>query len=91
MPRLYVAATLAVLSTAAFAQSADEVKGLKWGTGCTTQIQTLARHLGVCSIADTKSRIWCPNGQIFDRGAWDYEKVPSSSVVRAICGLNQVM
>lgn len=91
MLRLSFAAMLFVLSTPAFAQSSDEVKGFRWGMGCVKPISTFAPHLGTCNIADAKSRIWCPNGQIFDRKASDYEIIPSSSVVRAICGLNQAL
>jgi hypothetical protein len=84
-------AALVVLSTSAFAQLMEPVKDMKFGAGCTGPVSTFAVRLGACPIDDSKSRIWCPNGQIFDRRASAYERIPSSYVVRAICGLNQVL
>jgi hypothetical protein len=87
MLRMSVATALVVLSTSAFAQQ-TEVKGIKFGVGCLSPVSIFAPRLGTCMVDSAKSRIWCPNGQIFDR----VEKEPRySHVVRAICGLNQVL
>jgi hypothetical protein len=64
---------------------------VKFGAGCIGPVSTYAVRFGACAIADTRSRIWCPNGQIFDRNGSAYEVVPSSYVVRAICSLDQVL
>ena len=91
MLRISVAAAFIVLSTSAFAQSTDEVQGRQFGVGCVGPISTFGARLGTCNIDGAMSRIWCPNGKVYDRKAADYERVPSSPVVRAICGLNQVL
>ena len=91
MVRMFTAAALVVLSTSAFAQFMEPVKGIKYGDGCIGPVSTYAARLGACAIADTKSRIWCPNGEIFDRKGSAYEVTPSSYVVRAICNLTQVL
>jgi hypothetical protein len=88
MLRMSLTAAMVVLSTSAFAQATDEVKGIKFGAGCLSPVSTLAARLGTCAIDGAKSRIWCPNGKIFDRDA----KLPQSSyVIRAICELNQIL
>jgi hypothetical protein len=88
MLRMAMTAALVVLSTSAFAQSMETVKGIKFGAGCVGAVSTFAARLGTCAIEDSKARIWCPNGQIFERKG---EGFLSSYVVRAICGLNQVL
>ena len=92
MLRLTVAAALVALSTSAFAQVMDEVKGVKFGVGCSGPMNTFSAKLGTCAVVDgAKSRIWCPNGKIFDRIGVNFGgNVVSSSVVRAICDLNQI-
>jgi hypothetical protein len=84
-------AALVALSTSAIAQSNQPLKGIKFGAGCVGPVSTFAAGLGVCTIDGSMSRIWCPNGQIFDRTASAYEVIPSSYVIRAICGLNQIL
>jgi hypothetical protein len=91
MLRIFMAASLIVVSLSALAQSTDEVKGLKFGAGCVGAVSTFAPRLGTCNIDGGMSRIWCPNGKIFDRKGSDYERVLSSYVVRAICRLNQIL
>jgi hypothetical protein len=87
MFRLSIAAALVVFSTSAFAQE-REVKGIKFGVGCINPVSTFASRLGTCMVNADTSRIWCPNGKIFDRT----EKEPRTVyVVRSICGLNQVL
>jgi hypothetical protein len=87
MLRMSITAALVVLSTSAFAQSMEAVKGVKFGVGCVGPVSTFATRLGTCTIDGAKSRIWCPNGKIFDRNG----QPQSSYVVRAICELNQVL
>jgi hypothetical protein len=62
MLRISIAATLVILSTSAFAQSMEEVRGIKLGVGCVGPISKVATRLDTCLIADSKTRIWCPNG-----------------------------
>jgi hypothetical protein len=91
MLRMPMTAALVVLSTSAFAQFMEPVTDFKFGAGCVGPVNTFAPRLGACAIIDAKSRIWCPDGRIFERKGSDYERLPSSYVVRAICGLNQVL
>jgi hypothetical protein len=91
MLRMPITAALVVLSTSAFAQFMEPMKDIKFGAGCIGPVSTFALRLGACRIDNSRSRIWCPNGQIFDRNGSDYEHIPSSYVVRSICGLNQVL
>jgi hypothetical protein len=88
MLRMAIAAVLVVVSASAFAQSTQQVKGIKFGVGCVGPVSTIAPRLGTCVIEGAKSRIWCPNGKIFDR---DGELPQSPYVVRAICELNQIL
>jgi hypothetical protein len=87
MLHLSIAATLIVLSTTAFAQQIEAVKGIPFGVGCVSPVSTLAPRLGSCVLDGAKSRIWCPNGHIFERVG----EAPQSYVVRSICNLNQVL
>ena len=61
MLRISIIAALVVLSTPVFA---EEVKGIKFEFGCIGPITKFAGGIGTCVIADTKSRTWCPIGQI---------------------------
>jgi hypothetical protein len=81
-----LAAALALACTPVCAQSVLEQKGLKLGAGCIGPISTLAPQLSTCRIANSKTRIWCPNGQIFDRP----EEQAPYAIVRSICNLLQV-
>jgi hypothetical protein len=87
MLRMSLAAASVLICTSAFAQHVDAGKGLKLGDGCLGPVNTLAPRLGTCVIAGAKTRIWCPNGEVFDRvGATAH-----TFVVRSICNLNQVL
>ena len=88
MLRLAIAAAVVVMSSPALAQPIDEVKDLKFGAGCIGPVSTFAARLGTCLIEGSKSRVWCPNGKIFDRSG---QFLQSSHVVRAMCNLNQVL
>ena len=87
MLRLSIAAALVFMSTSAFAQQIEAVKGIKFGVGCVGPITTFAPRLGSCALDGAKARIWCPNGEIFDRVG----EPPQSYVARSICNLNQVL
>ena len=88
MLRMAIAIALVVLSTPAFAQMIDQVKDIKFGVGCVGPINRFAARLGTCLIDDSKSRVWCPNGKIFDRSG---QFLQSSYVVRSMCELNQIL
>jgi hypothetical protein len=81
-----LAAALALAGTPVSAQSVFEQKGLKLGTGCLGPVSTLAPQLATCLVANSRTRIWCPNGQIFDRP----EEQAPYAIVRSICNLSQV-
>ena len=88
MRRLAITAAVVVVSSAACAQSIDEVKDIKFGAGCLGHVNTFAARLGTCIIDGSKSRVWCPNGKIFDRSG---QFLQSSYVVRSMCELNQIL
>ena len=86
MRRLFLAAALALSSSSAFALQKVVPKGTKVGAGCVGPIVSIATKLETCPIADSKTRIWCPNGEIFD----DAEGRSAVALVRSLCNLNQV-
>jgi hypothetical protein len=86
MRRLLFAATLVLSCSAAFALPTSVKKGLKLGSGCVGAVSTPAPKLALCAIADSKSRIWCPNGDIFDLEA-QTSPVP---LVRSLCNMTQI-
>jgi hypothetical protein len=87
MRRLFLAAVLALSSSsAAFALQKVVPKGTKVGAGCVGPIVLIATKLEICPIADSKTRIWCPNGEIFD----DADGRSAVALVRSLCNLNQV-
>ena len=88
MLRICVVAGFVFISTSAFAKMMDTVKGIKFGVGCASPVTTFAARLGTCAVDGSKFRIWCPNGNIFDRVA---ERPASLPVIRAICDLNQIL
>ena len=86
MKRLAIAAAMIVASASSFAQDTEK-KDHIFGAGCLGPMNTFAEGLGTCIIDESRSRIWCPNGKIFDRDArWPQ----SSYVVRGVCTLDQV-
>jgi len=86
MLRHIVAGALLLSGTSAYAFPTVVQKGLKLGTGCVGATSTLARKLDTCAIAGGKSRIWCPNGNIFDLD----EAKASAPIARSLCNLTQV-
>jgi hypothetical protein len=86
MRRLFLAAAIALSSSSAFALQTAVAKGTKLGTGCVGPVLSVAPKLGTCTIADSKTRIWCPNGDIFD----DLDGRSAVALVRSLCNLTQV-
>ena len=76
----------ALACTPAGAESISQQKGFKLGAGCLGPVSTLGPQLATCLVANSRTRIWCPNGQIFDRNE---ERAPYA-IVRSICNLSQV-
>jgi hypothetical protein len=86
MNRWFVAAAIALCSTSAFSLQSAVEKGTKLGTGCVGSVRAVAPKLGTCTIVGSKTRIWCPNGEIFDS---DEDKAPIP-LVRSLCNLTQI-
>lgn len=86
MNRWIVVATMVLWSTSAFSLQSAVPAGTKLGTGCVGSVRTVAPKLGACTIAGDKTRIWCPNGKIFDS---DGDKAPIP-LVRSLCDLTQI-
>jgi hypothetical protein len=86
MRRLLLAAAMTLSFTPAFGLQTIVQKGTKLGTGCVGPVISIAPRLGTCAIADSKTRIWCPNGQIFDDG----DDKSAVALVRSLCNLTQV-
>lgn len=58
----------------------------KFGADCIGAVTMMGPKLGTCTIAGDKTRIWCPNGLMF-QGDKDHQSVP---LIRSICNLPQV-
>lgn len=86
MRRMLLAAAIALSSSPAFALQTTVPKGTKLGTGCVGPVVSVAPKLGTCAIAGSKTRIWCPNGDIFDDG----DGRSAVALVRSLCNLSQV-
>ena len=85
----YSAACVLLLSChPAVALYAEVRPTLKVGVDCIGRVSLLAPKLSTCAIADTKLRIWCPNGQMFE-GAIE-QGGPQSSLARSLCNMTQV-
>lgn len=69
---------------------AEEMKGIKVGTGCIGPVTKVAGGITACVIEGAidypKARTWCPNGQIHDRRG----ELPRVSLARSICNLSQI-
>ena len=86
MRRLLLAAAITLTCMPAFALQITVPKGTKLGTGCVGPVVSVAPKLGTCTIAGSKTRIWCPNGDIFDDG----DGRSAVALVRSLCNLTQV-
>jgi hypothetical protein len=86
MRRLLLAAAITLSCAPAFALQTTVLKGTKLGTGCVGPIVSVAPKLQTCAIVGSKTRIWCPNGEIFDDGP-EKSAIP---LVRSLCNLTQI-
>ena len=86
MRRLLFVVAIVLSSAPAFALQITVPKGTKLGTGCVGAVVSLAPKLGICVIAGSKTRIWCPNGEIFDDG----DEKSSAPLARSLCNMTQV-
>jgi len=86
--RYSIAAALLLLSHPAAALYAEVKPTVKVGADCIAPVSLLAPKLTACTIAETKIRIWCPNGQVFD-GAIEHGG-PASALARSLCNMSQV-
>ena len=68
------------------AQFLKEAKPAKFGTGCIEPIKSAQTAVGVCMIGEARSRVWCPNGKVYERDG----SLPDMSLLRSVCGLNQI-
>ena len=86
MDRLILATLMALSSSSAFSLQTVVDKNTKIGSGCVGPVISVAPKLGMCAIAGSKTRIWCPDGHIFDD-----ENVKSTvSLARSLCNLSQI-
>jgi len=83
---IFLAISLALSSSSAFALQTIVDKGTKVGNGCVGPLVSAAPKLEICAIVGSKTRIWCPNGQIFD----DENASSSVFLARSLCNLTQV-
>ena len=83
---LFLAVALSLTSSAAFGQFLQEVGAVKFGTGCVERLKAVDAGLGACMMGATRSRVWCPNGKVYERDGI----LPDMSLVRSVCGLNQL-
>jgi hypothetical protein len=81
------AGALMTLSSAADAQFLRDAKVVGFGTGCSERIKSTDAGLGVCMIGEARSRVWCPNGKVYERDG----TLPDFSLIRSVCGLNQTL
>ena len=86
MLRYTIAAALVLLCSPAIALTNMQKNSVKVGADCIGPLGTPAPKLATCTIAGSKMRIWCPNGDIFDA---DEDKAPVP-LVRSLCNLTQV-
>jgi hypothetical protein len=90
---LFRAANVAIIlciglgySTEGAAQFLKEAQTIKLGVGCLAPLKKFSEGgLGVCVISEVRSRVWCPNGKVYERDG----PMPDASLVYSVCGLNQ--
>lgn len=83
---LFLTFALCLASSAAFAQFLQEVGAVKFGSGCVERLRPTEGGLGVCMTGDKRSRVWCPNGKVYERDG----TLPDISLIRSVCGMNQI-
>lgn len=87
MLRLSIATIAICLNTACFAQVVQEVKPAKFGGGCEQKATSYGPKFGTCMLSNTRARVWCPDGKVFERTGPEVQP----ALARSICGLNQVL
>jgi hypothetical protein len=83
---LLLAVALSLLSSAASGQFLQEMKAVRFGVGCIERPKSTDGGLGLCMTGASRSRVWCPNGKVYERDG----SLPDLSLVRSVCGLNQI-
>lgn len=86
MRRWLIVAVFLLSGTPAFALQTAVKKGTKIGAGCVGPVSSLAPKLRACATADAQTRIWCPNGDIFD----DANAKPNAPLARSLCNMTQI-
>lgn len=77
-----------ILSGPAAAFYSQVTPSLKVGIDCLGHPSLLAPKLTACAIPGSKTRIWCPDGRMFE-GASE-QRDPAASIARSLCGMAQV-
>jgi hypothetical protein len=85
MLRLSPIVLLLMLGGAACASPMIELKNVKPGEGCKQPYKKTGKGPEMCTTGDSKTRIWCPNGQSFER-----DEAPNVALSRSICSLAQI-
>jgi hypothetical protein len=86
MVRYAIAVALLLSCSPALARTTTAAKTVRLGAGCIGPVSLLAPRLGTCTIAGAQMRIWCPNGDMFERA----QDQPHVSLVRSLCNMLQV-
>ena len=86
MLRYAIAAAFVLSCNPATALTNMQKNSVKVGADCIGPLGTLAPKLATCTIAGSKMRIWCPNGDMFERE----QDQPHLSLVRSLCNMLQV-
>jgi hypothetical protein len=86
MLRYAIAAALVLSCSPALVLATTAKKSVKLGADCVGPLSMLAPKLGTCTIAGAQMRIWCPNGEMFQRA----QDQPHLSLVRSLCNMLQV-
>jgi hypothetical protein len=77
---------LTLVTSEVNAQFLHEAKPTKFGVGCTERIKSSQTVVGACMIGEARSRVWCPNGKVYERDG----SLPDMPLLRSVCGLNQL-
>ena len=86
--RYAIVAGIIVLSHPAAAFYSQVKPGLKVGVDCVGQISLLAPKLTACTLAGARTRIWCPDGKVFE-GESDGLGT-GAALARSLCNMAQV-
>lgn len=86
--RLAIATGLIVSAQPAWALYAEVKPAVKVGLDCVGKASLLAPQVTACATARARTRIWCPNGQMFEGPTEDGG--PAASLARSLCNMAQV-